>query len=197
MTPRNIPRSRSVGRDGTPRFFQPRGGARVFVPIPVVHRFAQQLEQLNVAFPESYNLRVFLRFGHRYQLPSAQICRYAFVFPTFPFELFGPSLDKGPDVFRHFKTPSSAGTFETTVQSHPKGNANRISFLSVKDELSCRRAGLNFSVSDLDEIFSTEKFSRVQSVFTSDAQSWRELRANRSRSWESSPGWVTIQTKKG
>jgi hypothetical protein len=32
-----------------------------------VHRFAQQLEQLNVAFPEWYNLNVFLRFGHRYQ----------------------------------------------------------------------------------------------------------------------------------
>jgi hypothetical protein len=32
-----------------------------------VHRFAQQLEQLNVAFLESYNFRVFLRFGHRYQ----------------------------------------------------------------------------------------------------------------------------------
>ena len=121
-----------------------------------------------------------------------------FCVPTFPFELFGPSLDKGPDFFRHFKTPSSAGTFETTVQSHPKKERQpHLFFLSVKDELSCRRAGLNFSVSDLDEIFSTEKFSRVQSVFTSDAQSWRELRANRSRSWESSPGWVTIQTKKG
>jgi hypothetical protein len=32
-----------------------------------VHRFAQQPEQLNVAFPESYNFRVFLKFGHRYQ----------------------------------------------------------------------------------------------------------------------------------
>jgi hypothetical protein len=38
-------------RDGTPRFFQPRGGVRVFVQIPVVHCVAQQLEKLNVSVP--------------------------------------------------------------------------------------------------------------------------------------------------
>ena len=67
-------------------------------------------------------------------------------------------LPIGPDFLRHFKTPSCAGPFETTVQSHQKEERQPSLFLWVKDELSCRRAGLNFSVSDLDEIFSTEKF---------------------------------------
>jgi hypothetical protein len=45
--PRNIPRSTSVGVTARRASFNHEGGARVFVQMPVVHRFAQQLEQLN------------------------------------------------------------------------------------------------------------------------------------------------------
>jgi hypothetical protein len=50
------------------------------------------------------------------------------VFLLSTFELFGPSLDKGPDFFRHFKTPSSAALLKRLCNRTGRRNANRISF---------------------------------------------------------------------